>query len=299
MEQLSQLRKILDITDFQRIQDELALGVNIAMLTVDFAGTQQTRHSLCSEFCAQVRLSPEGAALCRKCDARGGIEAARQKVPYMYICHMGLVDIAIPIIVDGVYLGAILGGQIRPRGACDFEHIVSETSPITPDLQAMMDKLPCISQQRIIEITRMIHFVCDYVIKEARFRMDHKEALELAASSTYIADKNPLTPALDYIEQYYHKPLTLTYLAKLCGISSTYFCKQFKKQRNINFAQYINQKRVDEGKRLLEYTKNTITSIAYELGYEDCGYFIKVFKKYTDMTPQAYRDSVTKPQESE
>ncbi|MEF9918088.1 MAG: PocR ligand-binding domain-containing protein, partial [Eubacterium sp.] len=31
----------------------------------------------------------------------------------IYICHGGLVDLAVPIMVKGNYLGAILSGQVR------------------------------------------------------------------------------------------------------------------------------------------------------------------------------------------
>jgi ligand-binding sensor protein len=43
---------------------------------------------------------------------KGGEEAARTGKPYIYKCHAGLIDFAAPIMINGVQIGTILGGQI-------------------------------------------------------------------------------------------------------------------------------------------------------------------------------------------
>jgi AraC family transcriptional activator of pobA len=46
---------------------------------------------------------------------------------------------------------------------------------------------------------------------------------------------------------------------------------------------------IDETKRLLAYTDNTITEIAFSLSFKDPSHFVKYFKRYTSYTPQAFR----------
>ena len=46
-------------------------------------------------------------------DADGGIESVRTGKPAIYVCHGGLVDMAVPIMAKGNYIGAILAGQVQ------------------------------------------------------------------------------------------------------------------------------------------------------------------------------------------
>lgn len=50
-------------------------------------------------------------------------------------------------------------------------------------------------------------------------------------------------------------------------------------------AEYI----ISEAKRLLHYTDNTVSEIAFLLGFSDSSHFVKYFKRYTAKTPQAFR----------
>jgi LytS/YehU family sensor histidine kinase len=46
--------------------------------------------------------------------------------PHIYRCHAGLVEFAVPLMVDGKYMGAVMGGQ------CNLEGTAPELSPVLP-----------------------------------------------------------------------------------------------------------------------------------------------------------------------
>jgi AraC-like DNA-binding protein/quercetin dioxygenase-like cupin family protein len=46
---------------------------------------------------------------------------------------------------------------------------------------------------------------------------------------------------------------------------------------------------IGEAKRLLIYTKNTVSEISFALDFNDASHFIKFFKRFTGMTPQSFR----------
>lgn len=46
---------------------------------------------------------------------------------------------------------------------------------------------------------------------------------------------------------------------------------------------------IGEAKRLLIYTKNTVSEISFELDFNDASHFIKFFKRFTGITPQTFR----------
>lgn len=108
-----ELKDILDLDVIQRFQDNFAESMDIASVTVDINGTPVTKPSSYTNFCIDYTHSTKvGDDRCALSHKRGGEEAARTGRPYIYTCHAGLIDFAAPIIVDGVQIGTILGGQV-------------------------------------------------------------------------------------------------------------------------------------------------------------------------------------------
>ncbi|MDB8791025.1 helix-turn-helix transcriptional regulator [Romboutsia sp. 1001216sp1] len=79
-------------------------------------------------------------------------------------------------------------------------------------------------------------------------------------------------------------------ISLVCNLSQCYFSKLFKKETGLNFINYLNSKKISKAKELLVSTDEPINNIAINLGFEDCGYFIRVFKKSENITPKKYRD---------
>lgn len=44
-----------------------------------------------------------------------------------------------------------------------------------------------------------------------------------------------------------------------------------------------------EARRKLTYVPASVSSIAYELGYQDAAYFSRAFKRHSGMTPTQFR----------
>lgn len=82
-------------------------------------------------------------------------------------------------------------------------------------------------------------------------------------------------------------------MASLCNISPSYFSKLFKREIKENFASYVNKVKIEKVKELLQNSDTPVINISIDLGFEDCGYFIKVFKKIENVTPAIYRKKLT------
>ena len=78
-------------------------------------------------------------------------------------------------------------------------------------------------------------------------------------------------------------------MAELCHMSPGYFSKVFRREMGENFSDYLQRQKVIKAKKELEGTTESITQIALDLGFQDPGYFIKVFKKYEGITPSVFR----------
>lgn len=325
----NQLDYIINIEKFQKIQDDIAKATDMAVIAIDFSGHPITEHSQCSKFCKAVRNNPELEKLCEKCDSRGGLEAARNHEPYIYLCHIGIVDFAIPISVDGQYLGAIMAGQVRLKNEENnnqLEQIVSKKYQqdinAYPELKKLYDQLHVMPIEKIEAISHMINHLINYIVGEAvlknslydinqkltDFTKDQIKSSEMLQHKTHLyypvtepeSNKNYeelnishryslLKPALLYIDENYKDKIYLDNMAYLCNISPSYFSKIFKRETGENFSNYVNKVKVEHAKLILESSNDSINNISLDFGFDDCGYFIKVFKKICGETPASYR----------
>ncbi len=97
--------------------------------------------------------------------------------------------------------------------------------------------------------------------------------------------------ALDYIEVNLDKPIQLSDVAKIIGVSEPYLSSYFKSTMNENFIPYVNRLKMKRAKELLKDGK-LVYQVSDILGYENATYFSKVFKRVEGMTPEQYRKNL-------
>ncbi len=74
------------------------------------------------------------------------------------------------------------------------------------------------------------------------------------------------------------------------GISYAHQCRIFKQSYGISPLQYVTEQRMTRVKNLLRDTDCPVSAIAEMVGYDQLGYFSRVFKKSTGLTPREYRN---------
>lgn len=164
------LQEIIDLELLQKVQDSYAEATGLAAITVDFRGNPITNYSNFSHFCNKIRKNGEIHQQCLKCDAFGGLEAARRENFFMYRCHAGLVDIAIPIIIKGQLIGSMLIGQVK-LGENDnesLEYIVNESSLWKENEEIVNEysNIPVLSYEKISAAAEMMFYVINNMVEK-------------------------------------------------------------------------------------------------------------------------------------
>ena len=329
------LDRVIDFKKWQTLQDNISLVTNMAIITVDYKGNTISKHSKCSSFCQAVRNHPEMSQYCQKCDSRGGLEAVRLNEPYIYLCHYNIVDVAVPIIIDGRYMGAIMAGQIKLSDEIpnNMEKIVDTShkpisSQVLDTYRDYYDELPYLTYKEVENIANMLSSLCNYSVGEALdknlvFDMykksignktdleedffdgysinnieNIKEGISNAIVDAYICEdiyeenkniSSTLKPAIDYIYKNKSENITAETMAKVCHISQSYFSRLFSKEMGESFSNYISKLKIKWAKELLEESDMSVSQISDELGFNEPGYFIKIFKKYEGITSSVYK----------
>ena len=102
-------------------------------------------------------------------------------------------------------------------------------------------------------------------------------------------DQKIMIKIYQYIDIHFREQLTLQQVANVFHMSYSYLSTYFSHAANKGFNEYLNMRRVDEAKKLLQYSDIPIACIGEKVGYMDQSYFSKVFKKIVGKSPSSYR----------
>ena len=92
--------------------------------------------------------------------------------------------------------------------------------------------------------------------------------------------------AVEYIHDHFTEDgLTVDFLAKMCGMSDTYFRKLFVKNFSLTPIDYIKSLKVNYARELLLSGYYTVGEVSDKCGFNTINYFSSFMKKETGLTP--------------
>ena len=100
---------------------------------------------------------------------------------------------------------------------------------------------------------------------------------------------------LEYLESNFcNRDLTQTMVADNFKISVYSLSRMFKKQFGMGFSEYVNGKRLEKAKELLETTSLSVRDVAITVGFSEANYFSRLFKQNLGMSPTEFRNMQNK-----
>ncbi len=94
--------------------------------------------------------------------------------------------------------------------------------------------------------------------------------------------------AIQFISTNYADPISVPMIAKAVGIHRSYLFRVFKENAGISPQKFLTQYRIQKAKELLDTTSLNITEVAFSTGFQDPGYFSKVFRTVSGTSPREY-----------
>ncbi|HSI07028.1 MAG TPA: AraC family transcriptional regulator, partial [Rariglobus sp.] len=98
-----------------------------------------------------------------------------------------------------------------------------------------------------------------------------------------------LKQVTDWIETHLEDEFDLEQLAAQAGLSKFHFHRLFTRATGVSPAKYQLNARMNEARRRLRETKESIIAVALDLGYASPSHFAQVFRRESGMTPSVYR----------
>lgn len=95
--------------------------------------------------------------------------------------------------------------------------------------------------------------------------------------------------AIEYVLSHLGENTSLNAVASATGVSEAYLSRLFRRVTGLNYSAYVNRIRARKAAGLLHRSGDTVANIARAVGYENVGYFNRVFRRFYQMTPTEYR----------
>jgi AraC-like DNA-binding protein len=203
---------------------------------------------------------------CKAVDADIIKETAVKKQPRIYKCEQGFKKILVPLLVNGEVKSILF---ITEKKAVRF------------------------TKKKAEEIAKLLFQVTNNIIDKQTAGFQDIEGI----GKTY--REKQISRVINYIHQNYQKPeLSLKAASSENGISYFHLSRIFREELNTTFVQYCNKVRMNAAVRLLGDLGLAVNQISYKCGFEDPGYFCRVFKAIHKCSPVGYRNRFLKKQNS-
>ena len=131
--------------------------------------------------------------------------------------------------------------------------------------------------------------LADLTLQELLIRIIQTQTVKAIDTNKTIDKNSPLLPILEHIRNNIRENINLKELSDKAFMSTTTFYRYFKRELGMSPIEFILNEKMKYAKRLLKNPGIQINEVSYASGFEDCNYFIRIFKKYEGVTPKQYQ----------
>ena len=128
------------------------------------------------------------------------------------------------------------------------------------------------------------------MLSEVLFRIcEHRQAQHRVPVGKELLDASRIRLMLQFIHENYSEELSSGRIAEFADISESECLRCFRRTIDTTPMRYVQQYRIQRASYLLEHTGLKIIDIGVQCGFQEMGYFSKVFRKFQGCTPSEWR----------
>lgn len=214
-----------------------------------------------------------------------GVKLAQMHLPDLIICDILMPD------VDGY---GVLSAVRRHPSTAAIPFIFLTAKVTMSDLRQGMEMgaddyltKPCSVEQFLAAIATRLTRQAQMQACFARVPADSNPEAETGI----FPDCSRLAQVFAFIETNYHRPISLSDVAKAAGYSPAYLTNLTQELTGCSIKRWITERRMSEARQLLRETDQPVQQIAEGIGYLDVSYFTRQFRQLHGDPPQSWRNS--------
>ena len=237
-------------------------------------------------FCAMMAEHPRACSCCMETQAE--LTESAQGEGRVVTCPFGLIDIAVPVHMDGQCVAFLHTGQVfpRPPSKAQFERAAEKLKQwqlgITlPEMEKSYRSAAVYTRRRQDAVLQLLAQFAEQLTEKANtllLRARHEEPPLIARAKCYLREHMAETIRLEDLAAHLH-------------VSTYYFCKQFRKHPGLRFTDYLARLRVQQAQRMLQDPNRRVSEVAFEVGFLSLPHFNRTFKRITGTTPTLWRQN--------
>lgn len=197
-----------------------------------------------------------------------------------YTCHAGLMEMIMPVTYEDVLIAYLQVGQFKDTAqkyssAQKVGKVAVKYGLDADKLLSLYEKVPIISEEKLKAICRIM----EIIVKS--FWVDGLICYNRSILSVKIEK---------YITEHITEKIYIEDLCKEFLISKNALYQLFHNEFGVTVNEFILGKRISLAKEKLKSGDQlNITQVAFECGFSDHNYFIRIFKKREGLTPLQYK----------
>lgn len=131
--------------------------------------------------------------------------------------------------------------------------------------------------------------IADLALQELIIRLVQTQTTQVVNSPKLDRFNSPINPAIEYIKTNFRERINLRDLSEKACMSTSSFYRYFKRELGMSPIEFILTEKINYAKKMLSNPRINVSEVSYATGFEDCNYFIRLFKKHEGVTPKQYQ----------
>jgi len=129
----------------------------------------------------------------------------------------------------------------------------------------------------------------DLALQELLVRIVQTQTVQAVHQDKSTPADNALHAITKFIRENLNSPINLKALSDKANMSPTSFYRYFKRELGVSPIGFILNEKIKHAKLLLKDPDIQVNEVCFMSGFEDCNYFIRLFKKHEGITPKQYQ----------
>lgn len=250
------------------------------------------------DFCEFAKSDLGGKSHCIRNKAAVNRIVNTRKQGVAGYCHLGLFDMAEPLIFRERVLGVFYYGSVLVRGKegatrrrirrhCIRHGLDPESHLASLGGMTIIEPSSIPGHRETLKtVVRLAETFCEnaglrpdiYRRRSQRFPYEDPETFPYVVKET-----------MHFVSSHIDEPFIVKDLAVHLRCHPDFLSRKFKQHIGIDLSSYIQHARIERAKNLLENPKIDIGTAADQSGFSDRVHFSKVFRRVTGITPGQYQ----------
>ena len=251
--------------EIQAIMDHFCglLGVRIAFFSPDGEELRVGKDRSMCAYCRVVRDRLGYDFVCRTLDAGVRQDVGKTGALKSYVCHGGMVEAVMPVVVCGRPIGFIMIGQFRQRGVPPAAILRKAPPALRGRLARTFARAPRLTPTQVRHTLGMFELLVRHVSEKRLVNV-----------------RDAIQPILNRLRDSPESRLSLPQAAAFAGCSPAVLSRLFRKTFGQSYSRTRIELLLDRADALFrDHSGIQIQEVAYRLGFEDPLYFSRLYRK--------------------